>query len=100
MNASPAVPEFRSLPFGSATLLTGILILGFVLLAAYQAWLHGPAYVLPVRDFMALMVAATFLFTIAYMIASKATEGSDIMLGALIAAFTAIIAYYFTTIGK
>jgi hypothetical protein len=87
--------EVKALPFGAGAIGAVVVLAGFVLLMGYQAWVQGTAFAVPVRDFIAVLVLVTFLFTLAYMVGSRVTEGTDLLLGALIAAFSAIVAYYF-----
>jgi Ca2+/Na+ antiporter len=87
---------FHALPLGAGAILAIIIVVGFIGLIAYQAWMHGPTFIVPVRDLIAILIIGTFLFTIAYMLGSKIPEAGDIMLGALVAGFAAIVAFYFS----
>jgi drug/metabolite transporter (DMT)-like permease len=87
--------DIKAIPFGSGTLIASLIVIGFIVLFGYQAWMHGPNFVVPVRDMLAVLVISMVLFTIAYMLGTRNVEGTDILLGALIAAFAAIIAFYF-----
>jgi hypothetical protein len=85
----------KPLPIGPAAIAGMILIVGFIMLLVYQAIRQGPAFRVPTRDFMAFLIVVAFISTIAYMFVGKVSEGGDILVGALIAAFSAIVAMYF-----
>ena len=88
--------EAHFLPVNGPTAIAVFsLIGGFVGLLAYQAWRQGSAFVVPTRDFIAFLIVITFVLVVAYLILGRITEGTDILIGALIAAFSAIIARYF-----
>jgi hypothetical protein len=83
------------LPFGPGAVVLTLGLIGFVALVAYTAWRQGPAFVLPVRDYLAVLVIVMLLFAIAVSMGGQNKEATDILLGALIAAFSAIVAFYF-----
>jgi hypothetical protein len=85
----------KPLPFGPASIVALVLVVGFLGLMTYQAVRQGSAFRVPVRDFMALVIIGAFLGALGYMFVGKVSEGGDIMIGALVAAFSAIIALYF-----
>jgi hypothetical protein len=90
----------KPLPYGPVALAGAFLVFGYVALIVFQAWRQGAAFVAPVRDFIALLIVVGFLSVVAYMFVGKANEGADILVGALIAAFSAIVAMYFKVGGK
>jgi hypothetical protein len=83
------------MPTGTASIAALLLIVGFIGLVVYQAVRQGEGFRPPVRDFLAFMIVVSFVSTIAYMFVGKVGEGADILIGALIAAFSAIVAVYF-----
>lgn len=86
----------RGLPFGAGAVLALVIVVGFVALLGFQAWMHGVNFIVPVRDMLAVLVVVMLLFTLALMIGNnRMTEGGDILLGAVIAGFAAIVAFYF-----
>jgi hypothetical protein len=87
----------KPLPYGPAAIAGMILIVGFIGLLVYQAVRQGPAFRVPTRVFMAFLIVVAFISTIAYTFVGKVSEGADILIGALIAAFSAIVTIYFKT---
>jgi ABC-type transport system involved in cytochrome c biogenesis permease subunit len=88
-------------PIGPVSLVALLLVVGFLVLLAYQAFRQGTSFRVPTSDFLAFFVVAAFAGTIVYMfVGNKPNEGVDIMIGALIAAFSAIIAVYFKNKGE
>jgi heme/copper-type cytochrome/quinol oxidase subunit 3 len=85
----------KPLSFGPVTICAVLLIGGYVALLGYQAWLQGDAFRVPIRDILALVIVVAFMGVVAYMFVGKANESADILIGALIAAFSAIVAMYF-----
>jgi nitrate reductase gamma subunit len=83
------------LPTGPGAIAGMILIVGFIGLLVYQAVRQGSTFVVPTRDFIAFFIVMAFVATVAYMFVGKPNEGADILVGALIAAFSAIVAMYF-----
>jgi peptidoglycan/LPS O-acetylase OafA/YrhL len=85
----------KPLAFGPVTVIALVLVGGYVLMVGYQAWRQGADFQLPVRDILALLIVTGFLAVVAYMFVSKVSEGADILIGALVAAFATIVAMYF-----
>ena len=83
------------LPWGPVPTIVIAIIGGFLILHGYMAWRQGPDYVVPARDFIALLITVCFFAVVAYTFLGKLNEGGDILLGALIAAFSAVVALYF-----
>jgi predicted neutral ceramidase superfamily lipid hydrolase len=90
----------KPLPYGPGSIAGLILIVGFVLAVAWQAWQQGTAFEVPTRDFLAFVIIISFVLVIAYMFVGKTSEAADILIGALVAAFSAIVAMYFSRGGK
>lgn len=87
----PAQP----LPWGPMTIIVTIIIVAFVILVGYSAWVKKEHFELPARDFVAMLIVILFGATVFYTFYGKLNEGGDILLGALIAAFSAVVALYF-----
>jgi hypothetical protein len=87
----------KPLPMGPLSIVGLVLVGGFVALMIYQALRQGSAFQVPTRDFMAFFIIVAFISATAYMFVAKVSEGGDILIGALIAAFSAIVAMYFKT---
>jgi hypothetical protein len=85
----------KPLSFGPVTIAAIILIGGYVALLGYQAWMQGGDFRAPIRDILALVIVVSFMGVVAYMFVGRANEAADILIGALIAAFSAIVAMYF-----
>jgi hypothetical protein len=83
------------LPLGPVTYIGALLATGFVGLIVYQAVRQGSSFQVPTRDFLAFFIIVGFMAVVAYMFVGKPNEGADILIGALIAAFSAIVAMYF-----
>ena len=83
------------LPWGPVSAIVIGIVGGFIILHAWMAWQQGPNYVVPARDFIALLITVCFFAVVAYTFLGKLNEGGDILLGALIAAFSAVVALYF-----
>lgn len=83
------------LPWGPVSAIVIAIIGGFIILHAYMAWQQGSNYVVPARDFIALLITVCFFAVVAYTFLGKLNEGGDILLGALIAAFSAVVTLYF-----
>lgn len=83
------------LPYGPVALTLMAIIFGFLFLSGYAAWRQGPTFQVPARDFVAMLIVVGFFSTVAYTFLGKLNEGGDILLGALIAAFSAVVALYF-----
>ena len=83
------------LPWGPVSFIVTILVSGFVALEFYMVWKRGGDYRPPARDFIALLIIVCFFAVVAYTFLGKLNEGGDILLGALIAAFSAVVALYF-----
>jgi hypothetical protein len=94
VNAVPAQTRFLPLN-GPTSIAIFIVIIGFMLAIGYQAFQQGSAFIVPTRDFIALLIVITFVLVVAYLILGQITEGTDILIGALIAAFAAVVATYF-----
>jgi hypothetical protein len=85
----------KPLPFGPVAIAGACVVAGYVALVVYQAWRQGSAFQAPARDFIAILIVIGFLSTVAYMFVVTPNAGADILIGALIAAFSAIVAMYF-----
>ena len=86
------------LPWGPVGAIVTAVVVGFLVLngvAAFVAWQRGEPYQAPARDFIALVICIGFFAVVAYTFLGKLNEGGDILLGALIAAFSAVVALYF-----
>lgn len=83
------------LPWGPVSAIVIAIVGGFIILHAYMAWQQGSNYVVPARDFIALLITVCFFAVVAYTFLGKLNEGGDILLGALIAAFSAVVTLYF-----
>lgn len=83
------------LPWGPFATVGTAMILGFLILNGYSAWQHGPGYHVPARDFLALIITIGFFGIATYSFLGSLHESGDIILGALIAAFSAIVTLYF-----
>lgn len=83
------------LPWGPVPAIVIAIIGGFLILHAWMAYQQGTAYVVPARDFIALIISVCFFAVVAYTFLGKLNEGGDILLGALIAAFSAVVTLYF-----
>jgi len=88
------------LPWGPVGVIVSAIVLGFLFLtgfSAFIAWRKGESYQAPARDFIALVICVGFFAVVAYTFLGKLNEGGDILLGALIAAFSAVVTLYFRT---
>jgi peptidoglycan/LPS O-acetylase OafA/YrhL len=85
----------KPLYFGPVTICAVLLIGGYVALLGYQAWMQGDDFRAPIRDILALVIVIAFMGVVAYLFVGKPNEAADILIGALIAAFSAIVAMYF-----
>jgi hypothetical protein len=85
----------KPLPFGPVAIAGACVVGGYVVLVMYQAWRQGEAFRAPARDFIAILIVIGFLSVVAYMFVSTPNAATDILIGALIAAFSAIVAMYF-----
>jgi len=86
------------LPWGPVGTIVSAIVLGFLILTAFSAfiaWRRGEPYQAPARDFIALVICVGFFAVVAYTFLGHLNEGGDILLGALIAAFSAVVALYF-----
>lgn len=83
------------LPWGPFATAGTAIIIGFLLLNGYAAWQHGAGYQVPARDFLALLIIMGFFGVTTYSFLGTLHESGDIILGALIAAFSAVITLYF-----
>lgn len=86
------------LPWGPVGTVVAAVVIGFLVLngvAAFLSWRRGEPYQAPARDFIALVICIGFFAVVAYTFLGKLNEGGDILLGALIAAFSAVVALYF-----
>jgi Mn2+/Fe2+ NRAMP family transporter len=90
----------KPLPFGPVAIAGACVVAGYVALVMYQAWRQGPAFRAPIRDFIAILIVIGFLCVVAYMFVVTPNPSADILVGALIAAFSAIVAMYFKLGGK
>jgi Na+/H+-translocating membrane pyrophosphatase len=90
------VEEPVAYKWGPGWTIALVIIGSFVVLQAYIAWRQGANYHLPTRDFLALAIVMGFFAIAIYVFLGKMNEGGDILLGALIAAFAAIVSMYFT----
>lgn len=88
---------FQIGPFAIMGLL---LVAGFLGLLVYAAWRQGQGYRPPVRDFMAFAIVIGFFATMAVAFYRPLGDAGDILLGALIAAFSAVVALYFRRNGE
>ena len=88
------------LPWGPVSTIVIGIICGFLILSGYSAWQQGPNYVVQARDFLALLITVCFFAVVAYTFLGKLNEGGDILLGALIAAFSAVVTLYFRSEDK
>ena len=93
LNISPVQLPWGPVGFIVASIVGGFLILNGV--GAVMAWRKGEHYQAPARDFIALVICVGFFAVVAYTFLGKLNEGGDILLGALIAAFSAVVALYF-----
>lgn len=84
-----------TLPWGPLATAGTAVIVGFLILNGYAAWQHGPGYQVPARDFIALLIVMGFFGISTYSFLGSLHESGDILLGALIAAFSAVVALYF-----
>ena len=99
MNSAPEV--LKSLPnFGFGSIAGYLLIGGFLLSLAYTAWKQGDKFKVPTRDFLAIIIVLAFVIAIGLAFTEQINEGRDILIGALIAAFSAIVAMYFKAGGE
>jgi hypothetical protein len=85
------------LPFGPLTIGVLLVVLGFVCLTVYLAVWRGVSLDVLVRDYLAMTVVVSFVGVLAYVLFAKTTEVVDILIGALIAAFSAVVAVYFNS---
>lgn len=83
------------LPWGPVPSIVIAIIGGFLILSCWTAWQQGPEYEVQARDFLALLITVCFFAVVAYTFLGKLNEGGDILLGALIAAFSAVVTLYF-----
>ena len=90
----------RALPIGPASLAGLMLVTGFLVAVAYNAWHQKKDFRVPTRDFLALFIVIAFISVIAYTFVGKPSEGTDILIGALVAAFSAIVTIYFKVGGS
>ena len=83
--------------FGPGAVTGLLLVSGYLIAMGYAAWRKKDAFEVPIQDLLALFVVSAFVYLLAYILFGKVriTEGGDILIGALIAAFSAIIARYF-----
>lgn len=95
MNESGNLINPVTLPWGPVGTIVLAIIVGFLLLQTYAAWQRGPQYEPSARDFIALLITVCFFAVVAYTFLGKLNEGGDILLGALIAAFSAVVTLYF-----
>lgn len=95
MDISNQLTHPVELPWGPVPTIAIAIIGGFLLLQVYSAWQQGPNYHVSARDFIAILIVVCFFATVAYTFLGKLNEGGDILLGALIAAFSAVVALYF-----
>jgi ABC-type Co2+ transport system permease subunit len=85
---------------GPGSIAIILIVVGFLGAVGYQAWKQGSGFTAPTRDFVAFAIVITFIVTIGYMMLDKITESMDILVGALIAAFSAVVAVYFNKENK
>ncbi|HEY1881349.1 MAG TPA: hypothetical protein VGG68_15590 [Caulobacteraceae bacterium] len=87
----------RLFAWGPVAVAALLMISAFVALEAYRAWRMGERFRLPTRDFIAILVIVCFLGAVLYELAggADAEKSLDLLLGALIAAASAIVAFYF-----
>jgi uncharacterized BrkB/YihY/UPF0761 family membrane protein len=90
----------KPLAFGPTTVAVLCLVAGYIALVMYQAWRQGDAFRAPIRDFLAVLIVIGFLSVVAYMFVATPNPSADILVGALIAAFSAIVAMYFKVGGR
>jgi uncharacterized BrkB/YihY/UPF0761 family membrane protein len=86
------LPAFGWGPIAVAGL---ILIVGFVGIQGYRAWRADERFHIETRDFIAFLIVIAFIGTVIYSFVNGATQQLDILMGALIAAVGAIVAFYF-----
>jgi tryptophan-rich sensory protein len=85
----------KPLPYGPVAWAGVFLVAGYVVLVMYQAWRQGDTFRAPTRDFIALLIVTGFLAVLAYTFISTPSAPADVLIGALLGAFSAIIAMYF-----
>ena len=83
------------LPWGPVGVIIAAIVGGYLIIVFYSAWRQGAAFQAPARDFIALLICVGFFAVVAYTFLGKLNEGGDILLGALIAAFSAVVTLYF-----
>jgi hypothetical protein len=95
---NPAAMPAQVLAWGPVATIVVIMTVGFVLLEGYRAWRLGERFVMPIREFIAVLVMACFLGAVLYTLTSgsEAEKTLDILLGALIGAASSIVAFYFS----
>jgi hypothetical protein len=81
--------------FGPIAAVLLVLAIGFVALEGYRAWRMRETFTLPTRDFIAFVIVTGFLGAVTYSLSGSDKPQLDIMIGALIAALSAIVAFYF-----
>jgi O-antigen/teichoic acid export membrane protein len=97
MNNDYAIKPFA---FGPITVIALCIVIGFLIMVGYQAWRQVVNFQIPIRDILALLIVIGFLSVVAYMFVGTPNQGADILIGALVAAFSAIVAMYFHTSKK
>jgi heme/copper-type cytochrome/quinol oxidase subunit 3 len=85
----------KALPIGPASIAAIMLAMGFLLAVAYNAWQRKDKFEVPTRDFLAVFIVIAFIAVIADTFVTRPSEGADILIGALVAAFSAIVTIYF-----
>jgi uncharacterized membrane protein affecting hemolysin expression len=91
---------FKPFAFGPLPVIALCLVLSFIIMVGYQAWRQGVNFQVPTKDILAMIIVVGFLSVVAYMFVGTPNQAADILIGALVAAFSAIVAMYFHTNGK
>lgn len=82
-------------PYGPVGVAALLLVVGFLAAIGFVAWRQGSAFQVPTRDILAVFIVLTFTGVMSLMFIFKLEQTYDIMIGALIVAFSAVIALYF-----
>jgi hypothetical protein len=85
----------RAFGWGPIAIGALVIIVGFVGVEGYRAWRTGERFRVETRDFIAFLIVNAFLAAVIYSLVNGATQQLDILMGALIAAVGAIVAFYF-----
>jgi uncharacterized membrane protein len=91
----PPLEEIPPLPFGPVAIAALLLIAGFVTLVLLQAVRRGDRFEISIRDYLAFFITVIFAAALIYTFFGRQPEQTDILIGALIAAFTTVIGWFF-----